>query len=184
MDSALLVAAIAISRLTGKAPRQAQLIFEAMTTPSVSLPGKSMYRGTKTDHRVSVSDARMLLKNYGINTTAVRYPHGDSAEALQLLVDLTEDSTKVVIAVLPDRPVVVVDVDRGRHAVVLDEGPPGDATRHVSPEIPLGEFVIAWETADLEVIIAESADPPTPMPATWSALRPRRESAKGKGASR
>ncbi|CAN3130604.1 hypothetical protein ACNUDN_22010 [Mycobacterium sp. smrl_JER01] len=167
MDSTLRVVGVIIGRLTGKVPQDAQLVYEAMNTPSVSKPGKKMYRGLKSDDSVSVSDALVLLQNHGIGTVVTRHAPGAEQDAYGDLLAALTDPAKTAVAVLAKGPVVVTAVDT---AVWLDAGG-GAAPEGASP------FISKWAAAGLGLIVAEVTGPTKSPPADWSRLRPRRESA-------
>lgn len=178
MDSTLRVVGVIIGGLTGTVPQGAQLVCEAMNTPSVSKPGKKMYRGLKSDDSVSVSDALVLLQNHGIGTVVTRRAPGAEQDAYGDLLAVLTDPAKIAVAVLEKGPVVVTAAD-DESTLWLDSGA-GSAPEGAAA------FIDNWVDAGLELIVAEVTGPTKLPPADWSRLRPRRESAarqeRGNGA--
>lgn len=188
MTDVLLATATTIGRLTGTTPREAQLVFEAMRTPSAVKPGRAMYRGRKTDDRVDVVDALVLLGNHGIATALTTFGQDDGAAALAELSAAVADPGKAVLVALrsaapDDRHVVVTGLDVAAGTVWLDDSTWTDADaesgrpRPAALAAPVAEFLRDWRAAGFVAIVAELTGAPAPPPVPWSRVRPRRESA-------
>ncbi len=181
----LMATATAIGRLTGKTPTEAQIAYDAMHTPSLTRPGKMMYRGRKTNDDVSLADARKLMENRGIATTVTAYGAGEDAEALDGLTAALRDPGTCLLVHLGgeiERTVVVMGVDAGRGEVTIEhrcatgscDG--AGAPQYGSEVIALDAFMRAWRSGGFTLMIAELTSMPAPPPGTWQNLRPRRES--------
>jgi hypothetical protein len=155
-------ASLAIGQLTGRAPTDAQIVHEAMHTPSMSKPGAMMYRGRKTDDRVSVADMRQLLTNHGIGTAVRTYSADAASTAVDDLTSALADRDKAVLVVLRG-PVEGVD----RAELVTD----------ASAQVGRESFMPAWKETGYTLIVAEVVETPQPRRANWTRLRPRRETA-------
>ena len=150
-----------------------------MHTPSVTKPGKMMYRGRKSNDSVSIPDARQLLKNRGISTVLTEYRVDDGGKALGDLSIAVADPEKAAMVGVRgatiweadvDREVVVTDLDATTNTVCLN----GICDEQF--EVSLDHFVTAWQASGFELIVAEVTEQPEPRPATWMRIRPRRES--------
>jgi hypothetical protein len=179
MDSVLLVVATTIGRLRGEAPREARIVYEAMNSPSVSKPGRKMYRGLRTDDTVSIDDARVLLQQHGIGSVATTYDTG--AQALRALSDALADDSKVAIVPVEGGHAVVAAVDSRSHTVRFDDSYPAEAPvgGSLPRELSFDDFVSSWGTARFGLVVAELAGEPASPPKPWTMVSPRRESTRG-----
>lgn len=180
MDSVLLVVATTIGRLRGAAPRETRIVYEAMNSPSVSKPGRKMYRGLRTDDTVSIDDARVLLQQHGIGSVATTYDTG--AQALRALSDALVDDSKVAIVPVEGGHAVVAAVDSRSHTVRFDHSYPAAAVSGSLPrELSFDGFVSSWGAARFGLVVAELAGETASPPKPWTTLGPRREAARRRG---
>ena len=178
MDSVLLAVATTIGRLRGEVPREARIVYEAMNSPSVSKPGRKMYRGLRTDDTVSMDDARVLLQQHGIGWVATTYDTGE--QALRALNDALADDSKVAIVPVDGGHAVVAAVDSRAHTVRFDDSYPAAAVRGSRPrEVSLDDFVSSWGIARFGLVVAELVGEPASPPKPWTMVSPRRESNRG-----
>jgi hypothetical protein len=187
MHCMLTTTALTIGQLTGTAPRDAQIVYEAMHTPSVSRPGTRMYRGRKTDDRISSSDMRQLLANHGISTVRTTYPADGASAAVRDLSAALADPDKAALVALcgavegADSVEVVARVDKRGMVTLRDSDPSSVDANSGRPlgadvEIDAETFMVAWGAAGFELIVGEVTETPEPRSATWTKLEPRRES--------
>lgn len=177
MDSVLRAVATTIGRLRGEAPREARIVYEAMNTPSVSKPGRKMYRGLRTDDTVSIDDARVLLQQHGIGSVATTYGTGE--QALRALNDTLADDSKVAIVPVAGGHAVVAAVDSLAHTVRFDDSYPAAVCGSRPREVSLDDFVSSWGIPRFAFVVAELAGEPACPPKPWTMVSPRRESTRG-----
>ncbi|MCV7059554.1 hypothetical protein [Mycolicibacterium vaccae] len=159
-----------------------------MHTPSVTRPGRTMYRGLKSADDLSVADARQLLANRGIRTVATSYRHEHSMNALRDLVAAVGAADKLAVVGIRDGPegsdvrdVVVARLDVEADSVVIDSGaaastpPPDDLSGEHTTDMSLDAFMLAWRDGGFELAVAELVASPESRAAPWRTLRPRRE---------
>ncbi|SUA13833.1 Uncharacterised protein [Mycolicibacterium aichiense] len=200
MNCTLMATAMVIGQLTGKTPSEAQIVYEASTTPSVNRgPGKSMYLGLNSDTGINDGDARALLANHGITTTYTRYT--DPNQALEDLKSTLDDPKKAVIVGIDsavvwaevykkdpppnvktaDHSVVVIGVDTNNNIVHLNDSGLGDDLDPITNQpvgrdvqIPLDVFIRAWSADSYLIFAGEQTGNPIPRTA-WVANMPRKD---------
>ncbi|MCV7230560.1 C39 family peptidase [Mycolicibacterium komossense] len=199
----LMATAMVIGQLTGKTPTEAQIVFEASTTPSVDpdRAGRNMYLGLKSNEGVDRQDAMKLLANHGINSTLTTYP-GDPDAALEVVkAALDRPDQAVMVSIDADyiwsrldprqRPtadvanttnhmVALVGVDTSTNTVYLNDSgwdtvnPATGRPWGQNEAVPLDVFIKAWSAGDYRTIVATADGDPKPQTA-WVNIAPRRD---------
>lgn len=204
-DCVLMSTAMAIGQLTGRTPTEAQIVFEAMNTPSRVDPDRMIYRGLKNSGKWAYSaDAIALFELHGLSATRSSYQLDAGDEAFEALKTTIADPAKAVIAGIhadtvwnavirgenptspplgthSDHMITVLGYDSIEDVVYINDS----AWDNINPDtgMPWGQmlkvpreiFMDAWRTSNYETITAQAAENPQPRATGWLYMMPRRE---------